>query len=553
MNSIKNINEINTNNLRILGHGSYGTVYDYGNEALKKMKNKTGSYTFIREVGLLNELKTCNNISKIKKIITNKDYIGYTMIKYDYTLKNLMGIIHNNPILIKKVIFGILSGIAQCNSNLICHRDIKPTNILLDEDYNVYLCDFGLSKLMYSEHMFYIPEVIQTIWYRAPEVIIKDLPYDYNIDIWSVGIIFLEILSNKHGIISADNDMNMLIDIISKLGKPQKDTTLYNFCNDRHILYSAVNKKIDIEKLCKNNGVCDLGYDLLTQMLEYDKLKRIKVYDALYHPYFDDLKKQNISYDILRNTINFSSGITNYDFLILNNSWFSDSVRVKSIEKIYAIYSKLRIDIISISLIIKYLDIYLSNQKLNENKLDIYVYNIINIFIKLFTEMSFTIEMYLNNITNITLDKKKKLKSIQNEELESEELSIVNSLNYVLFYKTPLFIIKKITEAYIFEEKIKNFMIYLALLTNFSNEFLKYNDVNIISSIIHTTSIIFEIEVYELVSIFGISIFEKEIINKLKEIHNNNIKTNIISEKYNFIKDDLIISSFFKSSEIITG
>ena len=83
------------------------------------------------------------------------------------------------------------SAIYFLHSNELVHRDIKPENLLLDEDYNVKLCDFGWCVQVFEDeqrHTF-----CGTYEYMAPEVI-KEEYYDKSIDIWSLGILLYELL-----------------------------------------------------------------------------------------------------------------------------------------------------------------------------------------------------------------------------------------------------------------------------------------------------------------------------------------------------------------------
>merc|ERR550514_1642107 len=74
------------------------------------------------------------------------------------------------------------------------HRDIKPENILVDAKVNVTVIDFGLAREKTSGARDDATEYVQTRWYRAPEVLINAGSYGYSVDVWSAGVVFLELL-----------------------------------------------------------------------------------------------------------------------------------------------------------------------------------------------------------------------------------------------------------------------------------------------------------------------------------------------------------------------
>ena len=88
----------------------------------------------------------------------------------------------------------------------ILHRDLKPSNVLLNEDCDLQICDFGLAraKVIKSDDCQLPPaqstiltDYITTRWYRAPEVMTSWTEYTTAIDVWAVGCIFAEMLTGK--------------------------------------------------------------------------------------------------------------------------------------------------------------------------------------------------------------------------------------------------------------------------------------------------------------------------------------------------------------------
>lgn len=110
----------------------------------------------------------------------------------------------NNGTLIKKVFLQICSALKFCHSKGIYHCDIKPENILLDENDNIYMCDFGLA----TDSMYLMPNVcVGSFYYMAPERILYSantldsestvLPTSTS-DIWSLGIILINLVCMRN-------------------------------------------------------------------------------------------------------------------------------------------------------------------------------------------------------------------------------------------------------------------------------------------------------------------------------------------------------------------
>ena len=95
-----------------------------------------------------------------------------------------------------KVIFSkILKGIQACHNAGICHRDLKMQNILLDENFNPKICDFGFATFNTGR----LNESLGTLNYAAPEVL-SNKPYDgFKADIFSLGVVLLTLVSCKIG------------------------------------------------------------------------------------------------------------------------------------------------------------------------------------------------------------------------------------------------------------------------------------------------------------------------------------------------------------------
>ena len=101
---------------------------------------------------------------------------------------------------IKAFIYQITFGLYILHKNNIIHHDIKPSNILIDGEGNIFICDFG-SAIFKGEHSF-----SSTLYYTAPDFLIDKYHFkiDEKFDIWSLGVVILELYFKKCNIFSKD-------------------------------------------------------------------------------------------------------------------------------------------------------------------------------------------------------------------------------------------------------------------------------------------------------------------------------------------------------------
>lgn len=102
------------------------------------------------------------------------------------------------------------------------HRDLKPQNILLGQDDNLKIADFGLARAIQIPYKPLTNEVV-TIWYRAPELLLGQDKYTNAIDIWSVGCIFFE-LCKLDPLFKGNEEIQMINLIFKDLGTPNEKT-----------------------------------------------------------------------------------------------------------------------------------------------------------------------------------------------------------------------------------------------------------------------------------------------------------------------------------------
>lgn len=100
----------------------------------------------------------------------------------------------------------------------VVHRDLKPSNILINENCDLKICDFGLARVQEAQMTGYV----STRYYRAPEIMLTWRRYNEKVDIWSAGCIFAEMILGKP-LFPGKNHINQFMVITQMLGSPPEN------------------------------------------------------------------------------------------------------------------------------------------------------------------------------------------------------------------------------------------------------------------------------------------------------------------------------------------
>ncbi|KAI4303206.1 hypothetical protein MLD38_038866 [Melastoma candidum] len=98
---------------------------------------------------------------------------------------------------VKCYVHQLLSGLEHCHNSNVLHRDIKGSNLLIDNDGVLEISDFELASFLDPNNKQPISSMVVTLWNRPPELLLGATDYGVGVDLWSAGCILAELLAGK--------------------------------------------------------------------------------------------------------------------------------------------------------------------------------------------------------------------------------------------------------------------------------------------------------------------------------------------------------------------
>lgn len=284
---------------RVIGNGSFGVVYQ---------ATVTGGRETVAIKKVLQDRRFKNRELEIMQLLSHPAVVELKNYFYsrganreEIYLNLVMGFVPENlhyairthakarrliPYLYTKVyIYQIARSLAYIHSLGVCHRDIKPQNLLYcPQTHFVKLCDFGSAKMLVQGQ----PNVayICSRYYRAPELVFEATEYTTAIDTWSMGCVFAEMLLGEP-LFPGESASNQKTQIINLLGTPKvHELKAMNPAQNHARLADVTGTQLESRLPRAPPG----AIDLLRKILKYDPSQRLDPFGCMAHPYFDELR-----------------------------------------------------------------------------------------------------------------------------------------------------------------------------------------------------------------------------------------------------------------------
>ncbi|KAF7352761.1 CTD kinase subunit alpha [Mycena venus] len=255
-----------------VGEGTFGKVYKAQNMvtkryvALKRIRMESEKEGFpvtaMREIKLLQSLSHENVVRLYEMMVSN----GSVYMVFEYLEHDLTGVLSQtqfsfNDAHLKSLSHQMLAGLAYLHHKGVIHRDIKGSNILINNRGELKLADFGLARFYQKRRRSDYTNRVITLWYRPPELLFGATIYGPEVDMWSAGCIMLELFTKKP-VFQGNDEIHQLDTIYKVIGTPAAD----RWADVANLPWGAL--------------------DLAEQLLCYDPTARVTAAQAMEAPYF---------------------------------------------------------------------------------------------------------------------------------------------------------------------------------------------------------------------------------------------------------------------------
>ncbi|KAF3012201.1 hypothetical protein E8E14_008512 [Neopestalotiopsis sp. 37M] len=273
--------------------------------ALKRLKlddspqNRVGlPETGLREIQIL---KDCShrNVVDLHEVVVNDAAadgrpakIESIFLVLEFVEHDLKSILEDmpEPFLaseVKTLMRQLAEGVGYLHDNWILHRDLKTSNLLLNNRGQLKIADFGMARYVGDPAPPKLTQLVVTLWYRAPELLLGAKTYDSKVDMWSIGCIFGEVLT-REPLLQGRNEVDELTRIFELCGIPTDESWpgFRRLPNARSLRLPKSSAATGSVIRAKFPLLTAAGSGLLNALLSLDPAGRPSARDMLRHEYF---------------------------------------------------------------------------------------------------------------------------------------------------------------------------------------------------------------------------------------------------------------------------
>ncbi|KAF5703266.1 CMGC CDK kinase [Fusarium mundagurra] len=300
--SVENYEKLND-----IEEGTYGWVARATNKAtgkvvaLKRLKlepqDRNGlPVTGLREIQILKDCQH-RNIVTMEEVVVGDDVsrpdkqFSSLFLVLEFVEHDLKSILDDmpEPFLsseVKRLLLQLTSGIAYLHDNWILHRDLKTSNLLLNNRGQLKIADFGMARYV-GDPPPKLTQLVVTLWYRAPELLLGAKTYDAAVDMWSVGCIFGELIT-REPLLQGKNEVDQVSRTFELCGVPTEETWpgFRRLPNARSLRLPKTQVATGSVIRARFPGLTTAGANLLGDLLSLDPERRPSASEMLQHEYF---------------------------------------------------------------------------------------------------------------------------------------------------------------------------------------------------------------------------------------------------------------------------
>ncbi|KAK1721745.1 kinase-like domain-containing protein [Colletotrichum lupini] len=265
--------------------------------ALKRLKIEPSDRNGLPVTGLreIQILRDCShrNIVNLEEVVVGDDTskIENIFLVLEFVEHDLKSILEDMPepfLLseVKTLLRQLTAGVAYLHDNWILHRDLKTSNLLLNNRGQLKIADFGMARYV-GDPAPKLTQLVVTLWYRSPELLLGAKAYGKAVDMWSVGCIFGELLT-REPLLQGTNEVDQVTKIFELCGVPtqEKWPSFRSLPNARSLRFPKTPNVTGSMIRTKFTTLTNAGCKLLNDLLSLNPDSRPSAKEMLEHKYF---------------------------------------------------------------------------------------------------------------------------------------------------------------------------------------------------------------------------------------------------------------------------